>query len=384
MRVSTLVPLGLLLGVVFGAGLAYWEYGPSGPQLAAAASSASPGDSAQPSAVVDEPVHKFGTIELGGSQSHNFTIRNTGNAPLTLSKGGPPTCKCTRFEVEDSSVPPGASGIVTLDWKGEGEIGPFRQSGEILTNDPKHPKITLFVEGELTEAVRIEPRELVFSSMPARDPVAGQVRIYAVNSEGLEIVSHQFESSEGAQQFDVSFTPLSADEVAAHKAKSGVLAPLTSKPTLPLGPIRQKISLESNLASKPALQISINGTVVSDISIIGPDWSNDVAVLRLGAIKRSEGRSRTLRLVTRGQHRKDIEFSVASKSPEFLQVSLGEMIEVNQGAVTQVPLTIAVPRGAPEANHLGSAQGKMGEVVLSTSHPDVKEVKLKVQFVVEE
>jgi hypothetical protein len=285
--------------------------------------------------------------------------------------------------LEEPDVPPGGSGSVLLEWEGKGEIGPFRQSADILTNDPKQPKLTVIVEGELTEAVRIEPAELVFSSLPARDAMSGQVRIYAVNSEDLEITGHSFESPEGSQQFEVSFEPLPADQLAS-RGKSGVLATVTSKPVLPLGPIKQKISLESNLESQPAMQISIAGNVVSDVSIIGPDWSNDTATLRMGMVKSAEGRSRTLRLVTRGSHRKDIQFSVASKSPEFLEVNLGKMIEVNNGLVTQVPLTISVPRGAPESNHLGSAQGRMGEVVLETDHPDVKQVKLKVQFVVEE
>ena len=381
MRISTVVPLALLLGVVFGAGMARWEYGSSGTSAAAASAGSAAGNE-QPAAVVDEPVHEFGSMELGGRKAHTFTIRNTGKATLTVSKSGEATCKCTRFDVEDSSIPPGGSGSIALEWEGKGDIGPFRQSAEIATNDPKQPKITLVVQGELTEAVRVEPTELVLSSMPTREPVSGQVKVYAVNAEDLQITEHRFESEEGSRQFDIAFTPLSEEQLAGHKAKSGVLATLTSKPPLPLGPIRQKISLESNLAGGPKLEFSISGTVVSDISIIGPDWSNDNAVLRLSAVKRSEGRSRTLQLVTRGQHRKEIEFNVASKSPEFLEVSLGKMID--RGAVTQVPLTIAVPRGAPVANHLGSAQGKMGEVVLSANHPDVKEVKLKVQFVVEE
>src|SRR5688572_9861550 len=354
MRLSLLIPAALVVGAVSGLAIAYWEY--RGPTVAAAATAASGGEGPQPSALVSEATHNFGTIELGGKMSHTFTVQNKGDAALKLANGGT-TCKCTDFRLEDTSIPAGGTSTVVLEWKGEGEIGPFRQTATIETNDPKQPKLLLTVQGELTEAVTVEPAELVLSSLSARDPVSGEVRIYALHNDSLEITAHRFESESGSQQFEVAFEPLPEGELVARKAKSGVLAKVTSKPILPLGPIRQKILLETNLANRPKLEFSVTGTVVSDISILGPDFSTSNSMLRLGLVKSQEGTKRTLRLVTRGQHRKEIKFTVASKTPEFLEVTVGEMIE--QGLVTQVPLTISVPKGSPPANHLGTALGKI-------------------------
>lgn len=382
MRLTLLIPAALVLGAVSGIGVAYWEYGGSSG-AASAASTAAATEGPQPAAVAEEATYSFGSIELGGKMSHNFTVANKGDAPLKLTKGES-TCKCTEFRLEDSTIPPGGTGSVALEWKGEGEIGPFRQTATIITNDPKQPKLQLTVEGELTEAVTLEPTELVLSTLPAREPVSGAVRIYALHSDHLEITSHRFESETGSQQFEVTFEPLDAEQLAGHKAKSGVLAKVTSKPTLPLGPIRQKILLETNLANRPKLEFSITGTVVSDVSIIGPDFSTANSMLKLGLVKSREGAKRTLRLVTRGAHRKDIKFMVVSKTPEFLEVTFGDMIEVNQGLVTQVPVTISVPQGSPPANHLGTALGKIGEVVIETNHPDLSKVPIKVHFAVED
>jgi hypothetical protein len=379
MRLTLFVPAALVLGAALGLAAAYWEYG--GPASAQAAAAARSADEQQPVAVVDEGTHKFGVMELGAKKSHSFTVSNKGKAPLKLEKGET-TCKCTLSHLEDSSIPPGSSGSVALEWEGKGEIGPFRQTAEILTNDPKQPKLLLTVEGELTEAVSVEPAELVLSSLSARDPVTGEVRIYALHSDDFEVMSHKFESETGNQQFEVVFEPLDEKLLADHKAKSGVLAKVTTKPILPLGPIKQKIILETNLANRPQLEFTVAGTVVSDISVLGQDFSSSNSMLRLGLVKSRDGAKRTLRLVTRGAFRKEIEFKVASKSPEFLEVAIGERID--QGLVTQVPITISVPAGTPPANHLGTALGKMGEIVLETNHPDLKQVPIKVYFAVED
>jgi hypothetical protein len=48
-----------------------------------------------------------------------------------------------------------------------------------------------------------------------------------------------------------------------------------------------------------------------------------------------------------------------------------------------MPLTVEVPPGAPDANYLGSP-GKLGEILLETTHPEAKQVRLLVQLAVEQ
>src|SRR5437762_13137562 len=66
-----------------------------------------------PKAVVDETDYDFGRMEVGEEQSHAYTIRNEGEAPL-LIKEGPKTCQCTVSQVETGEVAPGAAARVTL------------------------------------------------------------------------------------------------------------------------------------------------------------------------------------------------------------------------------------------------------------------------------
>lgn len=383
MRLIFLLPAVVVLGVIGGVAIAYVEFGPmfQGTQAVAGSSTASQGP--QPEAVAEQMTFNFGAIELGGSMRHSFTVKNAGQAPLKLTKGST-TCKCTLSELDNSEIPPGGEGSVSLEWKGEGEIGPFRQTATILTNDPKQPRLTFTVEGELTEAITVEPYELVFTSISAREPYEAELRLYARHSEDLKVTDYRVEGRSGSEQFELTFEPLTEDELKANDAKSGVLARVVTKPVLPLGPIRQKIVLQTNLASKPTVEVPLRGMVVSDISVIGPDWNNERSTLQVGLVQSAQGAKRTLRLVTRGEYRNDVRFSVHSKYPEFLKVSLGEIEGVGQGQVTQVPITIEIPPGSPAANHLGTSIGRLGEVVLKTTHPDVPEMTLRLQFAIEE
>jgi hypothetical protein len=54
-----------------------------------------------PKAVVMGPVFMFGTMRVGDDKSHDFVIKNEGDADLIL-KTGKTTCKCTRFLHERS------------------------------------------------------------------------------------------------------------------------------------------------------------------------------------------------------------------------------------------------------------------------------------------
>ncbi len=81
---------------------------------------------------------------------------------------------------------------------------------------------------------------------------------------------------------------------------------VTLKPGLPLGPIRQTIRLELRMAGvtpNPTVDLPIEGTIDSDISIVGRDWNSDAARLRIGDVQRAKGAKRDLFIVLRGPKR---------------------------------------------------------------------------------
>jgi CTP:molybdopterin cytidylyltransferase MocA len=166
-------------------------------------------------------------------------------------------------------------------------------------------------------------------------------------------------------------------------AKSGLSVAVTIKPGLPLGPIRQKIRLVTNLPRASVLEVPIEGAIQSDISVVGPGWKSEQGVLSLGTVSHTQGIKRTLMLLVHGPHRQDVRFSVGKVVPSLLRVQIGESRQIGSGAVVQVPLEIEIPPGSPPVSYLSASQSKLAEIVLETTHPEAKQLRLWVQFAIE-
>ena len=166
-------------------------------------------------------------------------------------------------------------------------------------------------------------------------------------------------------------------------AKSGYSLKVTVKPGLPLGPFKQTILIGTNLAAYPAVVVPITGTLVGDISIAGRGWNRDIGILVLGNVKSSAGLKRRLQLIVRGPHREKVKFTVAAIRPEALKVTFGETTSVGEGAATQTPLFIEIPKGAQPGAYLGPKRDKYGEILIETNHPLTPQLRIPVRFAID-
>ena len=389
MRTLLLVTLAVVLGVALGAGTAVLRIRtrPWNPKLdegvkKATAASKSPPSGPAPKAVVDKAEYDFGTRDIEASSgSHDFVFTNKGDAPLSLSEGGT-SCRCTMSKLGQEKISPGGSTKVTITWKPIDKPGPYQQTAKILTNDPAQPQITLTVSGRVTAAMRFSPSELVFSRLSVGETSTAESRLFCYLDTPLKILGHKWSDAATAPYFDVTRQPLSAAELKEEPtARSGVLVKVTLKAGLPQGPIHQKLVLQTNTASSPTL--SIEGAIGSEIAVVGHGWDPDTGILHLGEVSRNLGAQRRLMLVVRGPMRKQVTFKPLSVAPDVLRVSLGRPGEINHGAVVQVPLTVDIPPGSPPVNRLGTEQGKLGEIILETTHPQVPKLKILVRFAIE-
>jgi hypothetical protein len=78
-------------------------------------------DKPQPKLVFEEPEFDFGTVNEGDKVQHTFRFKNTGSAPLLISKASA-SCGCTVPSFPKSPIDPGKSGEidVVFDTKGKG------------------------------------------------------------------------------------------------------------------------------------------------------------------------------------------------------------------------------------------------------------------------
>lgn len=345
-----------------------------------------PVEGPRPKVHVDSRTHHFGIMERDTTLKHDFIFTNRGDAPLTLIKGQT-SCKCTLSELAQNSIAPGESAAVTLEWTAYTNEHDFRQTAVIETNDPEQRSITLTVEGRVSYSHRLLPSALVFGEITANSPHVVRTRLYSLKANTIEILSHRFAEPTAADHFEVTITPiakeeLNKDDLGDEDAQSGVLIAVSAKPGLPVGPFYQRLLLTTNLKTAPQIEIPVQGRVVGDLTISGRNWNDEIGVLELGTIRSSEGAKAELSVVAKGPYREAVDLKVVKVTPDFLKVTVGKPRTIGK-AVTLFPLTIEIPPGSPAANFLGSQQGKLGNIILDTGHPETPQLRMHLRMVVE-
>ena len=389
MKAWILVALALIVGLAAGVGTALLRVQMTAPDTEAMLAGQSgtgrfalPGEP-RPKVVIDETSFDFGAMGDDATNSHSFIFRNEGDGTLTLTKGDT-TCRCTLIDLEQTDIPPGESAAVKVQWNAKNLAGPYRQSATIFTNDPDRSRVTLTITGRITAALRVTPSDLVFSHLSVGEPATGEVRLYSYLPQKLQITGHKLKDRESAEHFEVAYRPLASDQLKDEPdVKSGCLVTISVKSGLPLGAFRQTILLTTNLKDSPTVEIPVEGTVDSDISIIGRGWNDKNGVLRIGTVSSRQGAEQTVTLACRGSYSKEVTYKVAHVTPSLLKVELGKRADRNQGKVSLTPLTIQIPKGSHPANHLGSEQGDLGRITIETNHPQAPQLRILVRFAVE-
>jgi len=389
---KTWIALGVavVLGVGVGIGAALvrvqlspWDGTPGGARSEPASAAVLDPDAPQPKLVVEEDTHDFGAMDERNKGRYEFILTNVGDAPLTL-KQGEASCKCTSTILEKGGIEPGESAKVVLEWTGKNRTGPFTESATITTNDPHRPTVTLTIKGRITTAVRALPSKLTISGITAGQEASAQVKLFGFRSEPLQITGHEFSHPETSENFLVASQPLSPDQLAEEQdAKSGCLVEVTVKPGLPLGAFEQTILLKTNYHEAPTIEVPVQGTICSEISIVGKGWNRKAGTLYWGNVKSQQGDRRNLFIRVSGPHRKEVRFKPIEIHPDLLEVELGETSYAENGRLSLTPLTIQIPKGSPPADYLGTSEGKLGQIILETNHPNARELRILLRFSIE-
>ena len=120
---------------------------------------------AAPCLVCEVPVFDFGSSDGSCNIRHDFLLRNTGDALLTLGtvRTG---CGCTSARLSTNSLPPGNSAALTASLDLRGRSGPQRISIYVETNDPRLPVLQLQMTGRAVALVEINPTTVTLARHP--------------------------------------------------------------------------------------------------------------------------------------------------------------------------------------------------------------------------
>src|SRR5262249_43727456 len=114
---------------------------------------------------------------------------------------------------------------------------------------------------------------------------------------------------------------------------------------------------------------------------MGPNVVREKSLVGLGAISQNIGKKHTIFLIVKGPHREDTKVNLETSEPakEFT-ARLGEPIR-DSAKTIRYPIIIEVPPGATPVTRM---EGTYANVHVTTTHPDVKEIDIKVRYVVKE
>jgi hypothetical protein len=110
-----------------------------------------PQDGPQPNVVVPQASYDFGRIGAKDVVRHTFLLRNTGDAPLTISRAYT-TCGCTTAEISADVIPPGkaVTAELTFDAGFHDSAGQTVRRGLIIeSNDPYQPQAEIWVQADV-------------------------------------------------------------------------------------------------------------------------------------------------------------------------------------------------------------------------------------------
>lgn len=103
-----------------------------------------------PMLTIDKEVHDYGTIPQGANGTCEFTVTNTGDAPLILTscKG---SCGCTVPKCETEPIKPGQKTTITVKYDTK-RVGPINKSVTISSNATNTPEKIVRIKGTVEGA----------------------------------------------------------------------------------------------------------------------------------------------------------------------------------------------------------------------------------------
>lgn len=131
----------------------------------ATAQDAKPVGGSGPMISVDKEVHDYGTIPQGANGTCEFTVTNTGDAPLILTncKG---SCGCTVPKCETEPIKPGQKTTITVKYDTK-RVGPINKSVTISSNAVNAPEKIVRIKGTVEASA-----ETPASPMKEQSPMA--------------------------------------------------------------------------------------------------------------------------------------------------------------------------------------------------------------------
>lgn len=335
-----------------------------------------------PKAVIDQTSHHFGLMDPFEIQQHRFVIRNEGEGPLKVRRGGT-SCKCTEFKILHRVIEPGGEGVVLVEWQTIYERGPFHETATIRTNDPENESIRLSVQGTIVRTIATDPPNgLQFGRIPPGHSRSVSLVLYSQEWEQFEI--EKIECELPGLTWKVGQPD--ANRLEKLEASIGRLITFTVPGDLSSKthqyPLR--FHVRKSEAGDDGEELMIHETIAyafvpSRLSVSGPPIKTTVdgrGVIELGKLE--SGQSRRAHLVIKVNDKDPlIKLRDIETDPEFVKAWLEPFNEQDNRGLYH--FYVEIPKTAPICYYNGLRSSRLR---LWFEHPRIEKLELYVTFAV--
>ncbi len=219
-----------------------------------------------PKIELETQMFRLGFIENDRIAEREFTISNSGDAPLHINKITT-SCGCTKGYAQDKVIAPGEEGVIRVT------VDPSLVKGfysakmlTVHTDDPNRPAAQFNVIAFVDSEIDITPEHLDFGLVPSGKPGELRVHIAQRENDAFDI----YEANVDSKEFSVVFTELPRETWAdPDRREFEVLVTLSSdaSPGFHSG----KVMLTTNLKRTRSLFLPLYAKVHEDSFFFSPN-----------------------------------------------------------------------------------------------------------------
>ncbi|MEO1525829.1 MAG: DUF1573 domain-containing protein [Planctomycetota bacterium] len=348
-----------------------------------------------------EPTFNFGAMAPGTEGEHEFFIKNVGEENLELDIGAA-TCKCTLGSLDESSIPPGETTSVKLEWKVQAEKNTFSQSAELRTNDPSRPAIKLTVEGLVIREIEFNPSKVTFGEVASGEAFEFATKMYNYLDDPIEITQGKFGSTSLSELADFEFTPFEPSEADGvhQRARQGFDILVKVKPGLRQGPMVTNMIVAFNKLDKDGKPIEEDskstlkeglfstatecaGRVIGSLTMIensklrrldGGGYVWNVGKLDEDSLAEVKGF-----VVLKGSEMENTTLSIGKVSPDdVIDVKLGSPLKRTNSHL--YPITVTFNQRDEAVDLMGKNKDDFGSIWIESDNPKVSAMQIAVKL----
>ncbi|MEZ4389092.1 MAG: DUF1573 domain-containing protein [Candidatus Krumholzibacteriia bacterium] len=216
----------------------------------------------QPNLVLEPASLDFGTLAQQQTRDATVMLSNTGDAPLEITKVEA-TCGCTVPDLEVTTLGPGASTVMEVQFNSQHFQGHQLKFIKIYTDDPRHQVVDFQIQANIEVALSMEPAQTLLRFPMVRGGATSTLTYTFVAKDVSPLEIEPVSWPQG--WLDIAVRP--------SRDPHSVDVDFTVRADSPPGTWREPLKLRTNVPDVPVVNLEADVRVVTDL-ILGMDRVN--------------------------------------------------------------------------------------------------------------